>query len=81
MLVGKLFQILASNLKMCFTCTFQAVAEQLIDGFDPSSAHNYYIILLWASQANAMPVSAGVCTSLVPTQPGNEAVVCTTHSS
>ena len=79
-LVGGAFQILASILKTCtisFTCTFQTVAEQLIDAVDLSSAHNYSLLLLWASQANAVPVRAVVCSSLVPTQPGNEAVVCT----
>ena len=59
-----------------FLCTFQTVAEQLIDAVDLSSAHNYSLLLLWASQANAVPVRAGVCTSLVPTQPGIEAIVC-----
>lgn len=42
-------------------CAFQTLAEQLIDAVDLSSAHNYTLLLLWASQANAVPVRADVC--------------------
>ena len=32
------------------------LVEQLVDTVDPPSAHNYALLLLWASQANAVPV-------------------------
>ena len=32
------------------------LVEQLVDAVDPPSAHNYALLLLWASQANAVPV-------------------------
>ena len=44
-----------------FTLTFQTLVEHLIDAVDYSSAHNYALLLLWASQANAVPVSHTIC--------------------
>ena len=33
------------------------LVEQLMKNVDEPSAHNYALLLLWASQANAVPVS------------------------
>ena len=33
------------------------LVEQLMKNVDAPSAHNYALLLLWASQANAVPVS------------------------
>ena len=33
------------------------LVEQLMNNVDEPSAHNYALLLLWASQANAVPVS------------------------
>ena len=33
------------------------LVEQLMKSVDEPSAHNYALLLLWASQANAVPVS------------------------
>lgn len=33
------------------------LVEQLMNSVDEPSAHNYALLLLWASQANAVPVS------------------------
>ena len=30
--------------------------EKLMETVDPASAHNYALLFLWASQANAIPV-------------------------
>jgi 24-hydroxycholesterol 7alpha-hydroxylase len=35
------------------------LVEQLMKSVDEPSAHNYALLLLWASQANAVPVSMG----------------------
>lgn len=35
------------------------LVEQLMKSVDEPSAHNYALLLLWASQANAVPVSVG----------------------